>query len=100
MRPLIFAFCLCTIFRVLGNDQFAEVVQLNGQRLVTLDLAFGEEIRIIPWDKNEISFEADYSINDDEDNDLFRMEIEKSANAISFTLDEFLDGNQSQKRNC
>lgn len=56
----------------------------KGDELI-LDFQFADEINIQTWNKNEIYIKASVNINDNEDNDAFRLDIERFDDKVLAT---------------
>jgi len=64
-----------------------ETIIMPESKKVYLDLQFADMIRISSWDKNEFYFKGTISINNNEDNDVHIMEINKKDNIIEIETD-------------
>lgn len=51
---------------------------------LTLDFEFADEIKVSTWSKNEVYIKATISINDNEDNDKFKLELKQRSTGIEF----------------
>ena len=61
---------------------------VNGQRSLSLDFPFADDILIETWDKAEVYVKATVNINDNEDNDLFEIKSGASERRIYMEMDE------------
>jgi len=65
-----------------------KVYSVSGdEQILKLELPFGEEIRIVGWDKQEVAFEAYYSINNGDLNDAVSLDYEESRDQIHIEMD-------------
>jgi len=78
---------LLTSFLAFNQKIVEKTIGIKGQKNVTFDFDFADEIKITGWDKNEISVKATVNINDNEDNASFKMEAEELSNSIHFISD-------------
>jgi hypothetical protein len=51
--------------------------------LISLNIQIADSIRIITWSKNEVYVKASIDINDNKDNDLFRMTFGDSGSTVA-----------------
>lgn len=88
MKKTIISLILIFISSIAFNQTIVEkTINVKSQEKVNLDFNFADEIKISGWDKNEIYVKASVSINDNEDNDAFKMEAIENASSISFISD-------------
>lgn len=88
MKKIIISIILLFISSIAFNQTIVEkTVKVKSQKSVNLDFDFADEIKISGWDKNEIYVKAIVSINDNEDNDAFKMESIENSSSISFISD-------------
>lgn len=59
-------------------------VQVKSQTNVVLDFDFADEITIKGWDKNEVFVEVSVNINENEDNDAFKLDLKEMSSTLSF----------------
>ncbi|GAF96688.1 unnamed protein product, partial [marine sediment metagenome] len=61
-----------------------KTIKVKNQESVTLDFEFADEIKINGWDKNEIYVKVSVNINNNEDNDSFKMDVKENSSSVSF----------------
>ncbi|MEL6536409.1 MAG: hypothetical protein AAFQ98_13415, partial [Bacteroidota bacterium] len=71
-----------------GTPTERKVYSVSGpKQTLDLELPFGEEIRIVGWDKQEIAFEAYYSINSGELNEAVSLDYSEDRDRIRIEMD-------------
>ncbi|MFY0601018.1 MAG: hypothetical protein JXR03_15185 [Cyclobacteriaceae bacterium] len=63
-----------------------ESLSVKSHKYLELDLAYGDEIEIKSWDKSEVKVEAQFTINDGEDDDIFELKKGSSGETLYFEL--------------
>ncbi len=64
-----------------------KTVKVKNQESLNLDFDFADEIKIKGWDKDEVYVKVIVDINDNEDNDAFKMDVREQSSSISFISD-------------
>ena len=68
------------------SQTFVEkTAKVKNQSNLVLDFDFADEITIKGWDKDEVLVKVSVDINDNEDNDAFRLDLKEMSSTISFT---------------
>ncbi len=99
-----FFITLLTLTALVGSAQIQ--VRLSekvvSHSALELKLPFATEIVLASWEKNEVVIEASVSINNGENNELFKLDKEVSANVIRFEMDmkPFEQLDRSIRRDC
>ncbi len=70
-----------------AQDVFTEIKPLDGIENLEFDLDFADQIIIKTWNKNEVSMKATVTINDNEDNDKYSMQVHQSGDKLLFEQD-------------
>ncbi|HAA21233.1 MAG TPA: hypothetical protein DCR93_23965 [Cytophagales bacterium] len=71
-----------------GTPTERKVFPVSGsQQSLLLDLPFGEEIRVIGWDRQEVAFEAYYSINNGELNEVVSLDYDDDKDRIQIEME-------------
>ena len=61
-----------------------KTAKINAQRTVVLDFDFADEIKITGWDKNEVLVKVSVDINDNENNESFKLEVKETSSTLRF----------------
>ncbi len=74
------------LFSTLAYTQtmLEKTAKITNQKTVMLDFDFADEITIKGWDKDEVLVKVSVSINDNEDNDAFKLDLNETSSRISF----------------
>ena len=102
MKKIITMIPVCLITGILYAQTIIEKsFEFNQKESVSLNIQIADSIKVIPWDKNEVSLWASVNVNDNKDNDHYKWTFDNSGNAIriSSEMDDYLK-NSSNKRNC
>lgn len=78
---------LLLVYPVMGQKVVEKSTKVKSDQKITLDFEFSDDIKITTWDKNEVYVKATVSINDNEDNDAFELEIKEYPNSVNFISD-------------
>lgn len=81
--------CVLAILMSFSNTLFSQKVvekssPIKPNEELILDFEFADKITVTTWDKNEVYVKANISINDNEDNDHFNLDINKKTYGIEF----------------
>ncbi len=99
MKNLILVTLLiCTALMAAAQKKVEDRQPVNGQRTLSLDFPFADDIIIETWDKAEVYVEATVDINDNDDNDLFEIRSGASERRIYMEMDESVWESRSKKR--
>ena len=99
MKKIIIILILALTASIGYSQKIIEKVEsTKGIKQIKLDLDFADEIKISCWNKDEVSIFATVSINDNEDNDVYSLEIEKSGSKLLVTS-EYDDLERVSKEN-
>ena len=86
----------CTI---LGQKVVEKSSPIKENEELTLDFQFADKITITTWNKNEVYVKATISINNNEDNDMFKLELDQRSTGIKFESEiENMRNLQTRKR--
>ena len=102
MKKIITLIPVCLITGILYAQTIIEKsFEFNQKESVSLNIQIADSIKVIPWDKNEVSLWASVNVNDNKDNDHYKWTFDNSDNAIriSSEMDDYLK-NSSNNRNC
>ena len=72
---------------VFGQRIVEKTAQVKNQNNVVLDFDFADEITIKGWEKNEVLVKVSVNINDNEDNNAFKLDLKEMSSTLSFTSD-------------
>ncbi|NOU58325.1 DUF4097 family beta strand repeat-containing protein [Marinifilum caeruleilacunae] len=65
-----------------GQKIVEKSVKMSGEKKVSLEFKFADDIKISTWDKNEVYVKASVNINNNEDNDAFRFHVNSYSKGI------------------
>ena len=87
LNKSIFLLTLVAFFYASGYSQriVEKSIQLSSGQEISLDFEFADDIIIKPWEKNEIYVKASVNINDNENNDLFELDVKESSAGVLLT---------------
>ena len=87
-KQITLLIAICSIIFGASAQRIVEknVPVVSGQD-IELEFNYAELIKVTKWDKNEIYVKASVSINCDEDNDIFKLEVENKADNIRISSD-------------
>lgn len=88
MKSLIGFLLMLTVCAGIAQTRVSESVNVSGQSVVELDFPFADDIIIKTWDKKEVKVDVDVTINNGEDDHIFRLETEATNNTIAIRLDK------------
>ena len=87
-KQIALIFTVCSIIYSVSAQRIVEesIPVVSGQD-IELEFDYADLIQITKWDKNEIYVKASVSINCDEDNDVFKLDIENKNDYIKISSD-------------
>ena len=87
-KQIALIFTVCSIIYSVSAQRIVEesIPVVSGQG-IELEFDYADLIQITKWDKNEIYVKASVSINCDEDNDVFKLDIENKNDYIKISSD-------------
>lgn len=89
MKTCLFSIiCLIAVTSVTGQTRVTEKAGVSGQELLVLDFPFADDITIKTWDKQEVLVEVDVTINNGEDDEVFRLITASTSDKVSIELDQ------------
>jgi hypothetical protein len=90
---------------LLGATTFAQKVvekrlSFSGKEAVKLDLHISDSIGISTWNKNEVYVKATININNNQDNELYKVSFDESGNALSVNAKFESDKKRTWNNDC
>jgi DUF4097 and DUF4098 domain-containing protein YvlB len=67
-------------------------------KFIKLNIQIADSIRIVTWNKSEVSVKASVDINDNKDNDIYLTDFNDAGNTI--TVDAKFEDNKKRKDTC
>lgn len=85
MKKLLLSLVLGRLFIPQAGAQkiIEKHIDFSQKDLIALNIQIADSIRIITWNKNEVYVKASIDINDNKDNDLYRMTFGDSGNTVA-----------------
>lgn len=85
MKKLLLSLILGRLFIPQAGAQkiIEKHIDFSQKDLIALNIQIADSIRIITWNKNEVYVKASIDINDNKDNDLYRMTFGDSGNTVA-----------------
>lgn len=84
MKPtmilLIFAMALC---RAEAQKVIEKHFDFSQKKMVSMNIQIADSIKIITWNKNEVYIKAVVDINDNKNNDDYKVTFDESGNTVS-----------------
>ena len=88
MKNIIFIYVLAILMSlpniIFGQKVVEKSSPIKENEELILDIQFADEITVTTWDKNEVYIKALISINNNEDNDKFKLELNDLSSGIKF----------------
>ena len=103
MKNIVFTYVLA-ILMTFPNTLFSQKVvekssPIKENEELMLDFQFADKITVTTWDKNEVYVKAIISINDNKDNDKFKLDLHQRSTGIEFESEiENMKSLQTRKR--
>ncbi|MBU8892246.1 MAG: DUF4097 domain-containing protein [Bacteroidales bacterium] len=103
MKNLIFT-CVLAILMSFSNTLFSQKIvekssPIKENEELTLNFEFADQITVTTWNKNEVYVKVIVSINNNEDNDKFKLELNQRSTGIVFKSEiENMKSLQTRKR--
>jgi hypothetical protein len=67
-----------------GQTMVEKTAKVNSQKTVVLDFDFADQITIKGWDNDEVLVKASVNINENINNDSFKLEVKEMSSTLSF----------------
>ena len=85
MKKLLLSLILGRLFILQAGAQkiIEKHIDFSQKDLIALNIQIADSIRIITWNRNEVYLKASIDINDNKDNDLYRMTFGDSGNTVA-----------------
>lgn len=85
MKKLLLSLILGRLFIPQASAQkiIEKHIDFSQKDLIALNIQIADSIRIITWNKNEVYVKASIDINDNKDNDLYRMTFGDSGSTVA-----------------
>ena len=85
MKKLLLSLILGRLFILQAGAQkiIEKHIDFSQKDLIALNIQIADSIRIITWNRNEVYVKASIDINDNKDNDLYRMTFGDSGNTVA-----------------
>ena len=75
---------LCTILLPLAAQKIIEKhIDFSGKKMISMNLEIADSIRIITWNKSEVYMKASVSINNDKNNDDYKVNFEEGRSDVT-----------------
>jgi len=86
MKNGILALALCLgIFPVLAQKIVEKHIAFSQGKLISMDFQISDSIRIISWSKNEVYLKSSINVNDNKNNDDYRMNFGETEDDINIS---------------
>ncbi len=86
MKKYIFTYVLAILMSLSGSMYGQKVIEktspIKANQELSLNFKFADQITVTTWDKNEVYVKATISINDNKNNDNFKLELNKLSTGI------------------
>lgn len=85
MKKLLLSLTCVRLFILQAGAQkiIEKHIDFSQKDLIALNIQIADSIRIITWNKNEVYVKASIDINDNKDNDLYRMTFGDSGSTVA-----------------
>ena len=84
MKNILATAILCALLQPLSAQKIIEKHFTSSQsKLVSMNIQIADSITIIAWDKNEVYVKASIDVNDNKNNDDYKVSFDESSSAIS-----------------
>ena len=94
MKNILSSAVLCLIVCQMQAQKIIEKhIDFSQKKSVSLNIQIADSIRIITWNKNEVYVKASVNINDNKDNEVFKMTFDQSADDIDVDARFVMDRN-------
>jgi hypothetical protein len=75
---------LCAIVQSLTAQKIIEKhIDFSGKKMISMNLEIADSIRIITWNKNEVYMKASISINNDKNNDDYKVNFNEAGSDVT-----------------
>jgi hypothetical protein len=83
MKNLLAIFIFCGMAQIAAAQKIIEKnFDFSQKKLVALDVQIADSIRIFTWNKNEVYCKASVDVNDNKNNDDYKVSMEESGSDI------------------
>ena len=103
MKKLLAMIPVCLLTGIIHAQTIIEKqFDFSEKESVTLDIQIADSIKVIPWDKNEVTLWASVNVNDNKDNDHYKWTFDNSGKQvrISSAMDDYLKKSPSSGNCC
>lgn len=106
MKKLLLSLILGRLFILQAGAQkiIEKHIDFSQKDLIALNIQIADSIRIITWNKNEVYVKVSIDINDNKDNDLYRMTFGDSGSTVAVLAKiadhEMTNKGWNEKCNC
>lgn len=83
-NTIISFFVLILTITASAQDVFEKTAPVNANEKVSFDLDIANQVIIKTWDKREAYLKATVNINDNSDNDKYRLSVEELSGTVKF----------------
>jgi hypothetical protein len=97
MKNILVLICLCATIQSLKAQKIIEKhFDFSQKNMLSMDIQIADSISIVTWNKNEVYIKTSINVNDNRNNDDYKVRFDESGNTISMKSKfEFPKG-----RNC
>jgi hypothetical protein len=102
MKKILLMIPLCLIGGIIQAQTIIEKqFDFSRKESISLNIQIADSIKVIPWDKNEVSFRASVNVNDNKDNEHYKWTFDDSGKEVKITskFDDYIN-KSSSSRNC
>ena len=102
MKKIMMMIPVCLITGILYAQTIIEKqFDFSQKESVSLNIQIADSIKVIPWNKDEVTLRASVNVNDNKDNDHYKWAFDNSGKEVDIKseMDDYLK-NHSNSRNC
>jgi hypothetical protein len=83
MKNVLSIIALCTIFQSICAQKIIEkTIDYAGKKSISMNLEIADSIRIITWSKQQVYVKASVNINDNKNNDDYKVNFDESGSLV------------------
>jgi hypothetical protein len=95
-NSILFALLLAGLLPARAQKIIEKHIPFSAKNFVAMNFQISDSIRIITWKKDEVYIKSSIDINDNQDNDAYKMVFEETGNTID--VSGHLEGNEIRRR--
>jgi hypothetical protein len=84
MKNILCVIAICAIVQSLAAQKIIEKhIDFSGKKMISMNLEIADSIRIVTWNKNEVYMKASISINNDKNNEDYKLNFDEGGSSVT-----------------